>query len=141
MSTIYPAIKTGGAQVDLSQRIVYSTTVAASPSAGSITGIATLTIPLGCQVTYGVELMGWAAFTGGTNGVSALLGIRQTGTSGSLIASSGAQTIVATDLYAFTTMGFDTAPPAAGVYELCLTIGSGSATSTVSAVYFRALVI
>ncbi len=134
-------IQIGADIIDLGKRFVHSSTVVGSPAAGSITQIATITIPTGLTVVNGVYLIGWAAFTAGTNAVSALLGIRQTSTSGSLIASTGAETVVATDLYDENVHGLDASPPAAGVYVLCLTMGSGSATSTVSAVSFAAFVI
>lgn len=129
--------------IDLSSRVISSVTVAASPSAATETTIATLTIPSSVAVVSTVLLMGWAAFTVGTNGVSARLRMRQTNTSGSVVGDTGATTggITATNLVILDVGGADTAPPAAGVYVLTLTIGSGSAASTVSGVQFVALVI
>lgn len=141
MSTV-PYIRQTAASIDLSSRVVYSVTVAASPSAGTETTVATLTIPTSLAVASGVHLFGYAAFTVGTSGVSANLKIRQTDTSGSTIAATGATTVTATNLKTMTVMGVDTAATLPGqVYVLSLLIGSGAATSTVSAVYLCALVV
>lgn len=130
-----------GRFVDFSPRVAHSETVVASPAAASETTIATITLPSGLTLATGVFLFGWAAFTVGTNGVSANLKIRQTDTSGSTKAASGATTVVAANLGALTAIGFDAAPTAAGVYVLTLTVGSGSASSAVSAVELFALAI
>lgn len=128
--------------LDLSPRIFRSTTVAASPSAGSETTICTLTITGDMLAIVGVELIAWAAFTVGTNGVSANLKIRRTDTSGTTIAATGATTATAANLEALSASGFDAnLSPNGQVYVATLTVGSGSAASTVSGVYLRALVI
>ena len=137
-----PPWETTNRQTDQSPRFAYSKTVAASPSAGSETTICTLTITEDLAVAVGVELIAWAAFTVGTSGVSANLKIRQTDTSGTTIAATGATTVVAADLHEISAAGLDTAPVLPGqVYVASLLIGSGAAASTVSAVYLRALVI
>lgn len=120
--------------VNLSSRIVASTTVVASPAAGSETIICSVTMPSDLRTFTGVVLLGWAAFTVGTSGISADLKIRQTGTSGTTIADSGAVTVAAGDLYSPAILGEDTAPAAGQIYKLTLTVGSGAAESTVSAV-------
>jgi hypothetical protein len=135
------AIQFNARYLDLSARVAYSNTVAASPAAGSITTICTVTIPQNLTIATGVMLFGWATYTAGTSGISAILGIRQTNTTGGIIAVSNATTVVAASLYDENAQGFDTAPPAAGVYVLCLTVGSGSASSTVSSCSLFALVI
>ena len=69
---------------------------------------------------------------------------RQTNVSGATIFSTGVQTgghNTATQLVADDVMGFDTAPAAGQTYCVTLTIGSGSATSTVSAVQLVAIAI
>jgi hypothetical protein len=138
-------IHTSAAVIDLSQRFGATTTVAASPAAGSETVIATLSTPalLGLTIVTGVILKGWAAFTVGTNGVSAQLRIYDTLlATGELIADSGATTwgVAATKLMTEDVMGLD--PEAdVGSYCLTLTIGSGSATSTVSAVFLSAIAV
>ena len=137
MSSVVP-IQVSGAAVDLSTRYAGSTAVVTSPALAAETIIASVTIPNNIQVASGVRLYGWAAFTVGTGGVSATLKLRQTSTSGATVVSSGALTVVATDLYAIPIMGFDTAPAQGQVYKLTLTIGSGAAASTVSAVLLDA---
>lgn len=128
--------------LDLSPRVFKSTTVAASPAAGAETTICTLTVTGDLAVMLGVELVAWAAFTVGTNGVSGNLKIRRTDTSGSTIAATGATTQTAANLSQLSAHGFDAnLTPNQQVYVATLTVGSGSAESTVSAVYLRAIVI
>jgi len=116
--------------------------VDASPAAGSETVIATLTIPsfADISVVSGVLLFGWAAYTVGTSGVSANLKIRQTNVSGTTIVASGATTVAATNLKEMSVQGFDSGAGASS-YALTLTIGSGAAASTVSALMLSAIVI
>lgn len=127
--------------IDLSARIAASTAVVASPTGSSETIVASVTLPNNVQVYNGVEIVGFAAFTVGTSGVSATVIVRQTSTAGTSVATTGALTVTATDLYSVYVAGFDTAPAAGQVYKLTLTVGSGGATSTVSAVYLRALIV
>ena len=135
-------IQLNGAGVDLSRRIKTSAAVAASPAAGTITTICTLTITEDLAVTAGVLLVATASYTVGTNGVTALFQIRQTNTTGGIIAATGADTVVATNLRTMTLQGFDTAPVIPGqVYVLCLTVGSGSASSAVASAQLVAIVI
>jgi hypothetical protein len=89
---------------------------------------------------FGVRLHGFAAFTVGTNGVSANLRIRETNVAGAVVQATGAVIAVATNLLAMNVLGFD-ATPGVSVYVLTLTVGSGSAPSTVSAVHLSATVI
>lgn len=126
---------------DLTPRFASSVTVAASPSGGTETTIATVTIPNfgDLAVVSGVRVFGWAAFTVGTSGISATLRVRQTNSSGSVIVSSGAITETAANLDEVTVLGFDSGAGVA-TYALTLTIGSGAATSTVSALYLGAQV-
>lgn len=137
----YQPIKATAADLDFSPRLARSGTVVASPAAAAETTICTVTIPLDVQPIVGVLLLGFAAFTIGTNGVSANLRIRQTDTSGTVVKATGAVTETAANLDAMTILGMDTSPPAAGVYVLTLTVASGSAPSTVSATSLVALVI
>jgi hypothetical protein len=129
---------------DLTSRFIENHTVSASPSAGSITTVATLTwSPQDSpSVVNGALLRVNLALTIGTNGVSALLQIRRTNSSGTIIASTGAVTVVATDLYELSTQGIDQVAFVPGqAWVACLTIGSGSATSTVSSVSLSAIII
>lgn len=133
-------IRQNVADHDLSPRVAATKTVAASPAAAAETIIATLTIASfgDLSIVSGIHLEGWAAFTVGTNGVSANARIRQTDASGTIIAATGALTVTAANLVAVPVLGFD-ATPGVSVYVLTLTVGSGSAASTVSAVLLRAL--
>ncbi len=129
-------------EVDLSPRIIQSATVAASPSAATETTIATLTLPSNLSIINGVILMGFAAFTVGTSGTACNLKIRQTNTSGSTVAATGATTggVAATNLLDMNVSGIDTAAVGTQVYVLTLTVTSGAATSTVSAAQLVAIV-
>lgn len=132
MSTV--PFNVGGGGLDLSPRFARSATVAASPAAAAETVVASTTFPGGIPVKLGVIIIAYAAVTVGTNGVALTWKLRQTGTSGSTIKSSGALTAVATELVDETIVGFDTSPALTGqVYVLTLTVTSGSAPSTVSA--------
>lgn len=137
-----PPIQFSGANLDLSPRFFSTDTVAASPSAATETTIATLTIGSQLAVVSGIVLFGYAAYTVGTSGVSVNLKIRQTNTSGATIKATGATTAVAANLGSMDLQGFDTSPTLPGqVYVLTMTVGSGAATSTVSAAALYALVI
>jgi hypothetical protein len=142
VASIPQPISVSGAGVDLSTRFATSVTVAASPALAAITTIATITISSSIVVVTGIQLWGWCAFTVGTSGVTAKLDIRQTNTTGAVVATTGLTTVTATNLVETGTQGLDTAGVLPGqVYVLCLTIGSGAAASTVSAVQLTALVI
>lgn len=135
-------IRVAGRNVDLSQRVVQTSTVGASPAAGAETVIGTLAALPDIVSSAGVFLTGWAAFTVGTSGVSATLRIRQTNVSGTVICSTGATTVAAGNLWETGVQGLDASPTLPGqVYVLTLLIGSGAATSTVSALQILALVI
>lgn len=137
----YEPTRTSARAIDLSARIAASTAVVASPTGSSETIVASVTLPNNVQVYNGVEIVGFAAFTVGTSGASATVIVRQTSTAGTSVATTGALTVTATDLYSVYVAGFDTAPAAGQVYKLTLTVGSGAAASTVSAVYLRALIV
>lgn len=137
-------ISASARNLDLTGRLVTSSTVVASPSAASETIIASVTIPSGLSVVSGVLVMGWAAYTLGTSAASCQLRIRQTGTSGTAVGNTGAMTgghnsaglLVSDDVN-----GFDTTPADAQVYKLTLTVASAAAASTVSSVLLVALVV
>jgi hypothetical protein len=116
--------------------------VDASPSAGTETIIATLTLSGwgDMAVVSGVRIRGWVAFTVGASGVSANLRIRQTNVSGSIIAATGATSVTAGNLYETSVNGFD-AGVGVATYVLTLTVGSGAAASTVSALLLEAIII
>jgi hypothetical protein len=135
-------IQYDSAHLDLSARFFNSIVVAASPAAATETTIATLTLAGDLAIGTGVYLFGWAAFTMGTNGVGATMKIRRTSTAGTTIASSGITLGVATGIYQPAIMGIDPNPvPNTTVYVLTLTIASGSAASTVSAVNLTAVAV
>lgn len=135
-------IQFNNAKTDNSARFKSNTTVVASPAAGSETIICSLPITDDIIVTTGIILEGWAAFTVGTNGVSANLKIRQTNVSGTTIAATGACTVTAANLVHFSVQGIDTEGVLPGqVYVLTLTVGSGSAASTVSATQLLATIV
>lgn len=130
--------------IDLSDRFIENHTVSASPSGSTITTVATLTWSpqTSPTVVNGALLRVNLALTAGTNGVGALLEIRRGTTTGTLIASTGAVTIVATKLYELSTQGIDQVAFIPGqAWLACLTITSGSAASTVSSVSFSAIII
>ena len=128
--------------IDLTPRVVRSGTVAASPSAAAETTICTLTVGPNLAVGLGVLLVGYAAFTVGTSGVSVNLKLRQTDTSGTTVKATGAVTFTAGNLGALTVVGLDTGPVLPNqVYVLTMTVASGAAASTVSAAELVALVV
>lgn len=130
------------ALIDLSPRFQGTSTVAASPAAAAETVIATLTLSDfgNLTVVSGVRLHGFAAFTVGTNGVTANLRIRQSTVSGTVVKATGACTVTAANLAAFNVLGLDAAP-GVGVYVMTLEVASGSAPSTVSALHLSATII
>lgn len=127
--------------LDLSSRFVVSSTIVASPSAASETTICSLAIPANLAIATGVIVKASAAFTIGTNGVSFNLKIRQTNTSGATVCATGVITAAAASLVSPFIMGLDASPVGAQVYVATLTIASGSATSTVSAVTLTAIIV
>jgi hypothetical protein len=137
-----PPIRYDAAALDLSPRVFHTTTVAASPTGSTITDIATLTITGDIASTKAVYLFAQASWTVGTNGVTGLFEIRKTTNTGTLVGTTGALTVVATNLRSDSCIGIDTSPTLPGqVYVLALTVGSGSAGSTVGFVRLAALVV
>jgi hypothetical protein len=131
-----PIISSNGG-VDLTARFIESHAIVGSPAAG--------TIAIACSLTWspqsnptvvnGALLEAAVALTVGTNGVSVLLQIRRTNATGTVIATTGATTAVAATLISLSTQGIDQVAFIPGqIWVACLTIASGSASSTVSAV-------
>ena len=142
------AILVNGGHVDLSTRFASNNnTVVASPSGASETVVGRLlAIPSNIQVTAGVVVAACLAYTVGTNGVSVRYRIRQgiTAGSGTVIYDSGVTTagISAANLVQDSFFGVDTAASFPGQqYCVTLTVGSGSATSTVTTANLIALII
>jgi hypothetical protein len=131
----------GGAGLDLSPRIVSSTTVAASPAAAAETIVASVALPGDIPVAAFVYVEAYVYYTVGTSGVSGRLRIKQTNAAGTTIADTGALTVAATNLVQAVICGRDASPAAQQVYVATLTIGSGAAASTVSAVMLRAIIV
>ena len=129
---------------DLSKRIQVYKTVDASPATNAETVIATLTLAnfSDIAVVSGVVVSGWCAYTVGTSGTAVTMKIRQTNVSGATVVTSGATTggISAGNLCEQDVEGFDALPGAAS-YALTLTVTGGLATSTVSAVTLRAIIV
>ena len=130
--------------LDLSSRIVASTTVVASPSAAAETIIGSVALPSGLTISSGVVVFGWAAYTVGTSGTAVQLKIRQTNVSGTTIAATGALTgsqhgagILSSDDVG----GFDASPGDAQIYKLTMQVTAGAATSTVSAIQLVAIAV
>ena len=105
-------IKENSQFIDLSARFQQYSTVDASPAAGAETVIATLTLSgfNDLAVVSGIQLVGWAAFTVGTNGVSANLRIRRTDVNGTVKAATGLVTETAANLAELSCFGFDATP-------------------------------
>lgn len=124
--------------LDLSPRIVDTTTVQGSPiAAAAETVIATLTNPNfgDLAITQKVYLEGWAAYTIGGSATATTLRIRQTSLAGTVVVTTGALTagVAAAALAAQDVMGADAAPGVA-TYVLTLQVTSGATNTTISAV-------
>lgn len=131
------AIQVAGSRVDLSKRVLVTTTVVASPSAAAETIIAqSAALDGGLAIGTGCLVLGWAAYTVGTSGAAVQFKIRQTNVSGTTVVATGALTgsqhgagILSDD----NVQGFDTAPATGQVYVLTMQVTSAAAASTVSA--------
>lgn len=137
-----PPLRLSAAGIDLSPRVQRTGTVAASPALSAETIIASLTLAGDLIIPSGVYLFGFAAYTIGASGVSCNLKIRKTDASGSTLKATGAVTIAAAALGSGFLVGFDSSPTVPGqVYVLTMTVASGAAESTVSAVELVALAV
>lgn len=131
-----------GAGLDFSPRVVHSSTVAASPADATETVVCSVTLPAIVQVNYGVILMGFGAYTQGTNGTGATLKLRRTDTSGTTLKSTGIIPVAAGVLGTGSVLGFDAVAPSAGqVYVLTALMTAATAASTFSAAELVAIVI
>lgn len=139
-----PSFQENAKLADWSSRIVDTVTVAASPATTLETVVATLTIPDfgGIPVAQKIYLDGWCTFTVGTSGTAARLRIKQTNASGVTVADSQAVTggVTAAAICTQDIEGSD-ATPGILQYALTLQIGGASATTTVSAVSLRAIIV
>lgn len=128
----------------MSSRFSQSATIVGSPALAAETIVCQIPALNGSvPVATGVQLSGVVSFTVGTSGTAVRVRIRQTNVAGSVIADSGALTggVAAANLLSQDLQGFDTAPPAGGVYVLTLQVTAGAAISTVSAAQLFALII
>jgi len=132
-------------RLDLSPRIVDTTTVQNSPiAAAAETIVATLNVPGfgNTQIVSKVYLQGWAAMTLGGTATALTLRIRQTNGAGTVVASSGAVTggIAAAALVAQDVSGSD-ATPGVATYVLTVQVTGGSSNTTISAVQLLAQIV
>jgi hypothetical protein len=135
-------IQETAAGIDLQSRVPVSTTVVASPSAATETIIGQITLTGDVSVQRSVIVRGWAAFTVGTSGTAVRLRIRKDNVSGTVIGDTGALTATAATLVQDNVAATDTSPSNTGqVYCLTLTVTSGAAASTVSALELDAIVV
>jgi hypothetical protein len=131
-----------GIGVALGDRVFRSATVVASPAAADETIIASVSIPQDIAVGLGILVQGFAAYTVGTDGVSANFRIRRTNVAGTIVKATGATTKVAAQLHTDSILGLDTGGALPNqVYVLTMIVASGSAESTVSAVELVAIVL
>jgi hypothetical protein len=137
-----PALRYAAEAINLSGRFFHSTTIVGSPAASTETIVCSVTIANDVAVTKAIYLIGFVAYTVGTNGVSVALTIKQTDASGTAKGATGALTQIAAQLGENVVLGVDTAPTVPGqVYVLTMTVASGTTPSTVSAVELLAVVV
>lgn len=137
-------ITRNAAGLDFNPRFLTTSAITGSPATNAETIVATLAaIDDTLAVMSGVWLSGVVSFTVGTSGTAITVRIRQTNTSGTIVASTGAITggVSAGNLLSQDLQGFDTAPSGSQVYVLTLQVTGGAATSTVSATNLVALVV
>ena len=128
--------------IDLSPRVFRSTTVAASPALAAETVVCTLTLTADVQVQSGVILLAFGAFTMGTDGTTYNLKVRQTGTSGTVLAASGVCALAAAALGSESIVTFDASPTLPNqVYVLTATMANASAESEFSAASLVAIIV
>lgn len=136
------SVKSDSLQADFTTRFFSTATVVASPAAAAETIIATLTVAADLRAEQKVLLVCQAGYTVGTNGVTGRLRIRRTDASGTTKADSDALTVVATNKVNPVVVGVDALGASTSqVYVATLTVGSGSAESTVGFVTLVAFVI
>jgi hypothetical protein len=136
-------IRTNIIFADIGGRFQSTQTVQGSPiAAAAETIIGTVNIAgFGdTTLTSGIQFDAWAAFTVGTSGTAATLRIRQTNVAGTVVATSGALTVVAANLVQESVMGFD-ATPGVATYVLTLQITAGAANTTISAMTLQAILV
>lgn len=135
-----PSIRSSAESIDLGPRFFYSEAVAGSPATNAETIVCQVTVGSDLATSVGSLIEGWLSFTAGTSGTAATVRVRSTNVSGTIIAATGALTVVATNLYQFDIRCVDETPTLPGqVYCLTLQITGGAAASTVSAAMLSAI--
>lgn len=130
------------AQIDLSQRIAFTTAITASPAAGAETIVGTLVLNTDLTIVSGIIIVAQPIYVVGTSGVSETVKIRRTNVSGTTIVSTGAVVVAATNPRAPVVVGVDTGAAVTGQTYVCtLQVGSGSTASTLSAMTMAAFII
>jgi hypothetical protein len=117
-------------------------TIVGSPAAASETIVAQVVLPVQVRADQNVWLFGFCAYIVGTSGTAGTLRLRRTNVGGTIVASTGALVVAATNPVAPIIIAPD-APGAVAnqVYVLTLQVTAGAAASTVSAVALFAQVI
>lgn len=146
MASQVQPIVVNGIGVDLSKRVTQTATIIGSPAAAAETVVATTpAFDASVAIVAGVLVIAELAYTIGTNGVSCRVRLRQgTSTAGTVVYDSGIMTgghNTAAQLVADSAGAFDTAAAGGQQYTLTLTVGSGSAASTVSIVSVTAIAV
>lgn len=132
------------ANLDMRNRFYSSTAIVGSPATNAEVTVCQVTVTEDVNVVQGIWLDGWIALTIGTSGASLRLRIRRGGLTGAVVVDTGALTggISAGNLVAQDCDGVDPAPVLGGQqYTLTATVGSGAATSTVSAATLKAIAV
>lgn len=131
-----------GARVNFQSAIFQSSAIVASPAAAAETIVAQVTLPVQLRADQTVLLFGMVAYIVGTSGTAGTVRLRRTSVGGTLIASTGALVVAATNPVAPIILAPD-APGAVSnqVYVLTLQVTAGAAVSTVSAVALYALAV
>lgn len=120
-----------------------STTVVGSPAAAAETTVCSTTVGGVAGPTSRVLLIGFVAFTVGTNGTAVRLRLRNGSLTGTVVADTGALTggVAAAGLLALPILGVDSPGDVSSLaYVMTLQVTAGSAPSTVSAVQLVAIV-
>ena len=137
-----PAIRFSGAEVDLSPRLTFSSTVVASPALNAETIIGQITLAKDVALQSGIVLYAYAAYLVGASGSAVQFRIRRTDVAGTAVKATGALNVTAADLRTVSLVAVDTGiSPLNAVYCLTMIVTAGGAESTVSAVTLAALVV
>lgn len=135
-------IRQSAGGLDLSQRFKFSKTVVGSPATNEEAIAGSVTVNEDIESVSAAWVWGAVAWTVGTSGTASTIRIRQTDTSGTIIATTGAITTAAASLRFYDLLGFDAAPVLPGqVYVVTLQVTGGAAESTVSGVSLGVVIV